>query len=185
MSTLIILWLSFGISHSFLAATQVRAFFEKSINYYRIIYNLISLFLLLLISIYSIDIHSHILLINHFLIKRIAALLVISGLFVLFGVAKQMDLYEFFGFGKEDNNGTLITSGWYKIVRHPLYFGLFLVFFGIFLTIPTMKMFISFIFSQLYIIIGIEFEEKKLRRVFGQDYIDFSIGKKKFIPFIY
>jgi methanethiol S-methyltransferase len=190
MYTLIILWLSFGISHSLLAATNVRAFFEKltpnNPNYFRLIYNGISLFLLYLIVEKTIKLNEFMpILNNYFLIKIIGGALILSSMYVLFGVAKQMNLGAFLGFKKEENREGLMTDGWYQIVRHPLYFGLILLFLGVFLVFPTWGVFISLVFSKLYILIGIEFEEKKLRRVFGQDYVDFSNGKKKFIPFIY
>jgi methanethiol S-methyltransferase len=190
MLTLIILWLSFGISHSFLAATNVRAFFEKltpnNPNYFRLIYNAISLFLLYLIVDKTIELDELMPLLNdYFLIKLIGGALVLCSVYVLFGVANQMNLLAFFGLKKEENREGLMTGGWYKIVRHPLYFGLILLFLGVFLVFPTWGVFISLVFSKLYILIGIEFEEKKLRRVFGQDYIDFSKGKKKYIPFVY
>ncbi len=190
MVTLIILWLFFGISHSVLAATSIRAFFEKLSNnkphYFRLMYNLIALILLYLIVEKTIELNNPILnLNNYFLIKLIGSVLILSGFYVLFGVAKQMDLLAFFGFKKEEITEGLMTDGWYKIVRHPLYFGLFLLFLGIFCLIPTVGVAVSLVFSKLYILIGIEFEERKLRRVFGDKYLDFSKGKKKFIPFIY
>ena len=189
MWTLISLWLLFGISHSFLAATNVRSFFEQLTpnkpHYFRLMYNLIAVFLLFLIICKTIDLNSDLMGNHYFLIKLIGGLLILSSFYVLFGVAKQMDLMSFFGFKSEDRNGELMTDGWYKIVRHPLYFGLLLLFLGILLLYPTLGVLISVAFSKLYIIVGIEFEETKLRRVFGQKYIDFSIGKKKFIPFIY
>jgi methanethiol S-methyltransferase len=190
MLILIFLWLIFGISHSLLAATNVRAFFEKLSNnkpyLFRLIYNLIALIILFLIVEKTMELNQLIpFFSNYFLIKFIGFALILSGIYVLFGVAKQMDLLSFFGFKNEAINGELMTSSWYKIVRHPLYFGLFLLFIGIFCVIPTIGVAISVVFSKLYILIGIEFEERKLKRVFGQKYIDFSIGKKKFIPFIY
>jgi methanethiol S-methyltransferase len=190
MSILITLWLIFGFSHSLLAATNVRAFFEKLSNnkpyLFRLMYNLIALILLYLIIEKTIELNELIpIFSNYFLIKLIGIVLILSGFYVLFGVAKQMDLSAFFGFKNEEINGDLMTDGWYKIVRHPLYFGLFLLFLGIFCVFPTIGVAISVVFSKLYILIGIEFEEKKLRHIFGQNYIDFSKGKKKFIPFIY
>ncbi len=190
MLELIILWLIFGVSHSLLAATNIRAFFEKLTNnkpyLFRLVYNLIALIILFLIVEKTIKLNQLLpFFSDYFLIKLIGIALILSGIYVLFGVAKQMDLLSFFGFENEDITGELMTGGWYKIVRHPLYFGLFLLFLGILLLFPTVGVLISVVFSKLYILIGIEFEEQKLRRFFGQNYIDFCKGKKKFIPFIY
>jgi methanethiol S-methyltransferase len=190
MISLIILWLIFGISHSLLASTKVRAFFEQltpnNPNYFRLIYNAISFVLLYLIVDKTIELNELIPILNdYFLIKIMGGALILSSVYVLYGVAKQMNLLAFFGFKKEDNTEGLMTGGWYTIVRHPLYFGLILLFLGVFFVFPTWSVFISLVFSKFYILIGIEFEEIKLRRVFGQDYMDFSKGKKKFIPFVY
>jgi methanethiol S-methyltransferase len=190
MAILSILWLIFGVSHSLLAATKVRAFFEKLSNnkphLFRLIYNAISLVLLYFIANKTMELNELMpILSDYFLVKLIGIALILSSVFVLFGVAKQMDLLAFFGFKNEEINDELMTGGWYKIVRHPLYFGLFLLFLGVFCVFPTLGIAVSVAFSQLYVVIGIEFEERKLRRIFGQQYVDFSIGKKKFIPFVY
>jgi methanethiol S-methyltransferase len=190
MAILIILWLIFGVSHSLLASTKVRVFFEKLSNnkphLFRLIYNAISLVLLYLIAIKTTELSELMPFFSHcFLIKIMGIALILGSVYVLFGVAKQMDLLAFFGFKNEEINDDLMTSGWYKIVRHPLYFGLFLLFLGVFCVFPTLGIAILAVFSQLYVVIGIEFEERKLRRIFGQQYVDFSRGKKKFIPFVY
>ncbi len=190
MPILVILWLIFGVSHSLLASTKVRTFFEKLSNnkpyLFRLIYNVIALIILFLIVEKTMELNELIpFFSDYFIIKLMGIALILSGIYVLFGVAKQMDLLAFFGFKNEEINGDLMTDGWYKIVRHPLYFGLFLLFLGIFCVLPTIGIAISVVFSKLYILIGIEFEERKLKRVFGQNYAAFSKGKKKFIPFIY
>jgi methanethiol S-methyltransferase len=190
MLTLVILWLIFGISHSLLAATNVRAFFEKLTNnkphLFRLMYNIIALIILILIVEKTIELNQLIpFFSNYFLIKLIGFALILSGIYVLVDVAKQMDLLSFFGFKNEEIKGELMTGGWYKIVRYPLYFGTFLLLLGVLLLFTTFGTLIFFAFSQLYVLIGIEFEERKLKRFFGQKYIDFSNGKKKFIPFIY
>lgn len=189
MLTLIILWLIFGLSHSLLAATKVRAFFEQLTPHkphiFRLIYNGIALILLFLIVVKTFDINTQLMLNHYLVIKLMGFLILLIGLFILFGVAKQMDLKAFLGFKSESVSGELITSGWYKIVRHPLYLGTLGIFIGVLLLLPTVGVLISVVFSQLYVMIGIEFEEKKLRRIFGLIYVDYSKGKKKFIPFVY
>ena len=189
MWLLILLWLVFGISHSLLAMTKVRAFFEQLFSnkphIFRLVYNGIALILLFLIVIKAFKTDTH-LVSNNYLITQLMGFLMLSmGLFVLFGVAKGMDLQAFLGFKSESLGGELMTGGWYKVVRHPLYLGTLGIFLGVLLLVPTIGVLISVVFSQLYVLIGIEFEEQKLRRIFGQTYIDYSKHKKKFIPFVY
>jgi methanethiol S-methyltransferase len=189
MLQLILLWLIFGVSHSLLASTKVRSFFEEISGgkpfIFRLFYNALSLFLLFLIIVQTLLMSIAVMVKTHFMLQIMGIFGVITGLFILFGVARQMDLKAFLGFKNETSDGILMTGGWYKIVRHPLYFGIFVLFSGIYLLFPTPSFLISFVLSQLYVIIGIEFEEKKLRRIFGQEYTAFSKGKKKFIPFVY
>jgi methanethiol S-methyltransferase len=190
MAILIFLWLIFSVSHSLLAATKVRAFFEELSNHkpylFRLVYNSLALIILFSIVEKTIELNKLIpFFIEYFLFRVIGIIAVLGSFYVLFGVAKQMDLMAFFGFKNEEMSGELMTDGWYRVVRHPLYFGLFLLFLGVFCVFPTLGIAVSVAFSQLYVVIGIEFEERKLRRIFGQQYVDFSIGKKKFIPFIY
>jgi methanethiol S-methyltransferase len=188
MWLLILFWLLFGISHSLLAATKVRAFFEtftpNKPHYFRLLYNLVALVLL-----YGIGFETFPYLYEHtpdyVVLNLVSGLTACVSFLVLLDVVRQMDLKAFLGFKSEENNGQLMTRGWYKIVRHPLYFGLLLLGLAIFLNHSTPRTLVSLLFSQLYVVIGIEFEERKLRRVFGQAYLDYAKGKKKFIPFIY
>jgi methanethiol S-methyltransferase len=188
MWLLILLWLVFGISHSLLASTKVRAFFEaltpNKPYLFRLIYNFVALILLYYIGFETFP-YIHETTPSYVVVTLASALMVYISFLVLLDVVRQMDVKAFLGFKSEENGGQLMTRGWYKVVRHPLYFGLLLIGLSIFLNHPTVRTFVSLLFSQLYVVIGIEFEEQKLRRVFGQAYSDYSKGKKKFIPFIY
>ena len=44
---------------------------------------------------------------------------------------------------------------------------------------------LSVVLSTIYIIISIEFEEKKLRQTYGRAYDDYAFKKKKFILLVY
>jgi methanethiol S-methyltransferase len=107
------------------------------------------------------------------------------GLLILALTFKRINILSFLGLSQNKESEGLITEGVYQIVRHPLYFGLFLVLMGCFFNVPTQSILFSVVMSIIYIVIGIEFEEKKLRRIFGEEYVKFALNKKKFIPFIY
>jgi methanethiol S-methyltransferase len=111
--------------------------------------------------------------------------LILLGLLIITLTFRRINLYSFLGISQNEESEGLITEGVYQIVRHPLYFGLFLFLVGSFLNVPTQSVLFSVVMSVFYIIIGIEFEEKKLRRLFGAEYDQFALNKKKFIPFIY
>jgi methanethiol S-methyltransferase len=190
MKTLIILWLLFFVSHSFFAATGVKNYFAKTIGnvfkYYRFAYSLLSLILLILIIGQLFTTESDVIFNGNTVTQVVGITLLLAGLYIMYSVFLKIDFFSFIGMSARDESPHgLITEGWYKVVRHPLYWGTFLFLMGILFLKPTFMVFISVVLAVIYIIIGIEFEEKKLRETLGKAYIDYAFNKKKFIPFVY
>lgn len=189
MKILIALWLIFFISHSLFAATKVKAFFEKNLKIappqYRLLYNAFAVLILVLIVLQLLKTESEMILKHTEFIFGMGCGIAIGSLWLLKLAAKDIHLPSFLGFSAAPESSGLITTGLYKIVRHPLYFSTTVSLIGLFLMFPTVNVAVSIVFSILYIIIGIEFEEKKLRQTFGATYDHFARGKKKFLPFIY
>ena len=79
----------------------------------------------------------------------------------------------------------LITSGPYRLIRHPIYLGE--VFFG--LSIPmilgSLYGFIIMLAPIPMLIYRIRIEERTLVSKFGQEYLDYASKTKKLIPYIY
>ncbi len=86
---------------------------------------------------------------------------------------------------KASSKQTLVTSGVYRMARHPIYLGEILVY----LSIPM-------IFSSFYGIIPvfvlipsslyrIKVEEKALSSHFGQEYAEYKKRTKKIVPYLY
>jgi protein-S-isoprenylcysteine O-methyltransferase Ste14 len=99
---------------------------------------------------------------------------------------RQTDAWEFLGLRQangpiEARDGTLVTRGLYRYVRHPLYSA------GIaFLWLmPLMTTNVLAINAALtvYVIVGVVFEERKLRRKFGPAYADYAAVTPMFLPF--
>ena len=189
MIQLTILWLLFFITHSGFAATSVKGFFQdklkKYFKYYRLIYNGLSLVIMLWILSVMLHLDTPSVLSDNALITSFGFDLMLFGFAVLVLTFEHINLLSFFGLSQKEESAGLITAGVYQYVRHPLYSGLFLVLVGWFLSLPTQSVLLSVVMSVIYIVIGIEFEEKKLRRIFGEQYAKFALNKKKFIPFIY
>lgn len=84
---------------------------------------------------------------------------------------------------KEDQ--TLVTTGPYKYVRHPIYTSMILMFIG------TILYYGSLFISIFLIILGITFilrtrkEEEIMIRLFGEKYTDYMKRTKRLIPLIY
>ena len=97
----------------------------------------------------------------------------IGLLLVLFSLSRY-DLGEFVGVKQLDgkmedvplNKGGL--NGW---VRHPMYLGILLFVWG---GATSELGFYTAVFVTGYLLIGIRFEEKKLVRVFGDEYIEYQ-----------
>jgi protein-S-isoprenylcysteine O-methyltransferase Ste14 len=109
-------------------------------------------------------------------------LLAVAALFSSF---RQTDIWDFIGLrqlGESDKPSKLTTSGLYKYVRHPLYSaGMAFIWL---LPLMTVNILMVNIAMTVYVIIGASFEERKLRRAFGQEYIDYSAVTPMFIPFL-
>lgn len=106
--------------------------------------------------------------------------------FMLVVAVIQTDALHFAGLKQlfvEDTKGTLTTSGLYKIVRHPIYtFSLLFLWLTPAMTDNTL---IFYIGVTLYFIVGAYFEEKKLLREFGGNYVAYKKSTAMIIPFLF
>ena len=73
----------------------------------------------------------------------------------------------------------LKMNGIHKYVRHPLYSGTILFVAGLFFIFPTLSNLIAAGLLIGYILIGITFEEKKLKKEFGKAYIQYMYESAK------
>jgi protein-S-isoprenylcysteine O-methyltransferase Ste14 len=96
----------------------------------------------------------------------------------------QTDVWAFAGlsqpFRGEGGTGRLVTSGMYRLVRHPLYTtGLVILWLAPQMTVNRLVLIASL---SLYLIIGAHFEERKLERDFGSAYLEYRARTPMFIP---
>jgi len=74
----------------------------------------------------------------------------------------------------------LVITGLYKYVRHPLYSaGILLLLFSPAMSQNELALYVSII---LYLIIGAQFEERKLGKFFGEDYAQYKARTPFLIP---
>jgi protein-S-isoprenylcysteine O-methyltransferase Ste14 len=106
----------------------------------------------------------------------------LSGLCLLAAVL-QTDPLSFIGIRQlfeEEKTGKLVTSGFYRYMRHPLYtFGLLLLWLSPSMTVNSLMVSLSL---TLYILIGAYFEERKLLREFGEEYAAYKSATPMLIP---
>jgi protein-S-isoprenylcysteine O-methyltransferase Ste14 len=76
---------------------------------------------------------------------------------------------------------TLITTGLFRLCRHPIYLFTLL---SLFIT-PTMSLdrLAFIVFTCFYAVVGVPIEEQKLVRFFGQSYADYQQRVSAIIPF--
>ena len=81
-----------------------------------------------------------------------------------------MQLSGLKGLIENRTNNELMITGIHKIVRHPLYTGTFIFIWGLLILYPYLSLFIADTIITIYTLIGLQFEEKKLEKEFGQAY---------------
>ncbi|MBS4066310.1 MAG: DUF1295 domain-containing protein [Chitinophagaceae bacterium] len=188
MLLFIIIWILFLALHSVLAGAMVKA---KIIKYtglpergYRVAYNFFNFIYLLLVLIVLFNTDSMFLFNSSVAFKLTGIVLAIAGAVLILYCFRHYQLSQFIGL-KEEVNMKLNIKGPNRFVRHPLYAGTILLVMGICIYKPVTVNWVFFLLMLIYIIIGIEIEEKKLIRIFRDDYERYRKRTKKLIPFIY
>ena len=181
----ITLW---GVFHSLLASTGIKDLFRRAFGSgftksYRLLYNIyavISIVPVLYLMVTSPDKNLYRVSAPYDFVMRVGQG---ASVFFLFVAVFQTDLLSFVGLRQlfeEEKTGSLITTGLYQFVRHPLYtFSLLILWFS-----PSMSMNSFIVYSALtiYVLIGIIFEERKLLQEFGQDYANYRSMTPMLIP---
>ncbi len=80
---------------------------------------------------------------------------------------------------------SLITSGPYSYVRHPMYLAPLLIYLGlVFLTVSLVSLVLLIVILFFYNILVSE-EERDLERIFGREYVDYKRRVARWIPKIF
>ena len=96
---------------------------------------------------------------------------------ILVSCLRQTGVGDFLGFTKNAAN-SFTNTGWYSIVRHPLYF--FSILFMVLNPVMTYQWLMLTIMSIVYFIIGSLIEERRLAEEFGEAYLQYQ----RRVPFI-
>jgi methanethiol S-methyltransferase len=112
------------------------------------------------------------------------ALLQLTGLGLIVGAVRRIDPLELAGIRPATSGDALQTSGPYRWVRHPLYFGWALAVFGTPHLTGDRLAFAAV--STAYLMLAVPWEERSLERVFGDEYRAYQRAVRwRIIPFIY
>ena len=177
---LIVLWMVYYAIHSVLAASGVKEVFKKifgkNYRYYRLSYSIFAFLALVALLIFQYSFTSPVLFQSTFLEYVAVLFFILPGLFIMLVSIKKyfMLLSGVRSVFSPVSTPELKIMGIHKYMRHPLYSGTILFVFGLFLIFPTVSNFIAWILLTLYILIGLVFEEKKLIKEFGNDYLEYK-----------
>ena len=182
------MWIIYSFTHSILAASKVKLFFEKIsgrfFRYYRLAYIILATITLGFILYFQYSFASPVL-INSILIKYASSiLLVIPGLAIMIVcIVKYFKLMSFVSsLHQPEPPRGLKLDGIHKYVRHPLYTGTLLFIWGLFFIFPILSNLIAGIIITVYVLIGVKFEEKKLLKEFGNLYSEYISRVPMLIP---
>lgn len=175
----------YAVCHSLFASNTIKKSIIENLfrseQTYRLFFVAQSVFLLLPIGYFYLQLPTQLLWQPGIAENFIAALLGLWGLRVAQKSFQHYSLQKFLGL-KTSVEDELHVSGLHQVVRHPLYFASFLVLWGWVLYAPTTKVVAITIWAVLYFFIGTYLEEKKLVARFGEAYSKYRSTTPMFFP---
>lgn len=181
------LWIGYYALHSVLASRKVKASifarFPGVERYYRIIYNVLAVLLILPILLAGAVIQGPRLLPENDALRYLAMFFATWGVILIRLTFKVHSFRSFAGFDRPDSeNAKLLREGILGMIRHPMYAGGLLIVIGYGLFAPTVTNLIICVISAIYIFIGIGIEEKRLTAIFGEPYLTYKKEVPALIP---
>ena len=188
--TLALLWLAYFVLHSLLAAKAVKSFLKDQVGFssraYRLFYVCFALLSLLPVLYYNALISKNDWLPEDWkqIFTIIGLILTTYGIIIIRLAFRQYSLKKFLGLTKEadEENESFSSDGILSVVRHPLYTGTVLIFAGYCLFAPTYANLVTGLMIVLYILVGIQLEEKKLINQYGERYEHYKEEVPMLIP---
>jgi protein-S-isoprenylcysteine O-methyltransferase Ste14 len=117
-------------------------------------------------------------------LSALLAAVQIAGLVLTTVGVRGIDPLELAGIHPPRGSGDLVVGGAYRLVRHPLYLGWFLMVFGAAHMTGDRLLFAAV--SSFYLILAIPWEERSLEAVFGDAYRRYKDRVRwRVLPFVY
>ena len=183
---LIGLWFAYFSLHSIFAMLPVKAFLTERVGLspkiYRLQFVIFAIISLAAIFVWAGQVKSPYIIPLGWWQRFSGLLLAAWGILISIRAFKSYDAKAFLGLSDLKAEDEFKTDGLLQYVRHPLYSGSILLFSGFFLYIPTLVNLISSCMAILYFLIGIQFEEKKLIRLFGEKYLKYKRNTPMLVP---
>lgn len=177
------LWILYYAGHSILALDEVKTWSAQHWKYhnraYRLMYNLWA-GIGLLGMLFWMRFHQGSLIIDRMLVT--GSIFALTGMAIVYLGARKYDMGVFMGLMQwqfpqsleAHEKSTLVTNGLQNYIRHPLYTGTILLLLGWFLLFPDHVRLAWLTSTLIYLPFGIYLEEKKLIKIFGEEYKDYK-----------
>jgi protein-S-isoprenylcysteine O-methyltransferase Ste14 len=108
----------------------------------------------------------------------------IAGLALTTAGARAIDPLELAGIHPARGSGDLVVNGAYRLVRHPLYLGWFVMVFGTPHLTGDRLLFAAV--TSLYLVVAIPWEERSLEAAFGEAYRQYKRRVRwRMLPYVY
>ena len=184
---LVVAWIAYLFIHSAMASGKVLAYamdkLGMSFKLYRMTYNVIATVGLLFLLVYNATISSPKLVPLTNLVKYISLFMAGVGVIIINVSFRQYSARGFLGL-QEESYQRLQTGGILAHIRHPLYTATILIVIGYFLYDSRLATLVTAVCVLVYLPIGIYFEEKKLIKTYGEEYLDYKERVPSLIPSI-
>lgn len=186
------LLLAFGVHHSVMARRRSKQYFTRIISprLERSIYVMTASCVLLAVFWFWQPIPSIVWQVNQLVVRAIFFGLTLLGWGIVVLSSFLINHFELFGLkqvwqtlrGKTSSQTPFRTPSLYRLARHPMMAGFFIVFW----TNPSMTIdrLLFALGMSVYILIGVAFEERDLLRVFGATYENYQARVPGLIPFL-
>ena len=181
-------WSLYCVLHSLLADDRYKTKISESLDLsgsgYRLSYNIFALVSLVAILFYHFSVESPRLFGSIIFKEWVAPIIILFGLTgMVICIIKYFRQLSGISKIQEKKEPILETRGVHRYVRHPLYLFTFVFLTGLFLYQPTLSNLIALTIIITYTVIGIRFEEKKLVKEFGDQYVAYQNKVPMLIPF--
>lgn len=188
---LVLGWALYFFFHSFLATAGVKVRLSRNLGLtprtYRQLYNAISILGLIAALLLNRSLDSDYIIPATGWTRWLGVVLAAGGLIIIRSAFRTYSLREFLGVKSESEgpNSAFHTGGILNRVRHPIYSGTILIVLGFWLCDPKISSLVSVASILAYLAIGIQLEERKLTRQFGEKYIQYRQKVPMLIPRVF
>ena len=177
-------WVVYFVLHSLLATISLkqlaRQWLGSGFRFYRLAYSIFSTFALVVLIYYAGSIPAEYFFSPSGVLRVVSIALITTGVMLIQVSFRQYNLGGFLGLRPEEI--LLRREGILKLIRHPIYSGLFLVTIGYSLFIPNLPTLVSCLCILGYLPVGIILEERKLILEYGEAYLEYKREVPALIP---